>query len=53
MSNTFMQSLKDYLVRLGPNNVLVQASLRMHGLRHGYSVGFTKDAIALRKASRK
>jgi FkbM family methyltransferase len=47
-----MQFLKDYLVGLGPNNVLVQSALRMHGLRHGYSVEFTNDAIRLRKAER-
>jgi FkbM family methyltransferase len=47
-----MQFLKDYLVGLGPNNVLVQSALRMHGLRHGYSVGFVNDAIQLRKAGR-
>jgi FkbM family methyltransferase len=52
MSNPFVQSIKDYLVRLGPNSVLVQASLRMHGLRHGFSIGFTKDAITLRKPGR-
>ena len=51
MSKPFVQTLKDYLVRLGPNNALVQMSLRMHGLRHGYSIGFTKDAITLRKAN--
>jgi FkbM family methyltransferase len=52
MSKTLTQSLKDYLVSLGPNSVLVQTSLRMHGLRHGYSIGFTRDAITLRKADR-
>lgn len=52
MLNASMQLLKDYLVRLGPNSVFVQAALRMHGLRHGYSVGFANDAIMLRKAER-
>src|SRR5208282_5380432 len=47
-----MQFLKDYLVRLGPDSVLVQTALRMHGFRHGYSVGFANDAIMLRKATR-
>src|SRR5208283_1817681 len=47
-----MQFIKDYLVRLGPNNALVQAALRMHAFRHGYSVDFAKDAIVLRKARR-
>ena len=47
-----MQFLKDYLVRRGPNCVLVQTALRAHGLRHGYRVGFTDDAITLRKAGR-
>jgi len=52
MLNEFMQSVKDYLVRLGPNSVFVQAALRMHGLRHGYSVEFANDAITLHKAER-
>jgi len=52
MLNAFMQSVKDYLVRLGPNSVFVQAALRMHGLRHGYSVEFANDAITLHKAER-
>ena len=47
-----MQFLKDYLVGLGPDNVLVQSALRMHGLRHGYSISFVNDAIHLRKAGR-
>src|ERR1700733_4815908 len=47
-----MQFLKDYLVRLGPNNLLVQGALRMHGLRHGYRVEFVNNAIILRKAQR-
>jgi FkbM family methyltransferase len=45
-----MQFLKDYLVRLGPNNVLVQSALRMHGLRRGYRVKFQHDSIVLSKA---
>ena len=45
MLKTLTQSLKDYLVSLGPNSVLVQAALRMHGLRHGYSVGFKRAII--------
>jgi FkbM family methyltransferase len=52
MLNILMQPLKDYLVRLGPNSVLVQAALRMHSLRHGYSIGFANDAITLRKVKR-
>ncbi len=44
-----MQFLKDYLVRLGPDSALVQAALRMHGLRHGYRVEFANDSIILRK----
>jgi FkbM family methyltransferase len=47
-----MQFLKDCLVRLGPDSVLVQAALRIHGLRHGYRVEFANDAIMLRKAHR-
>lgn len=47
-----MQSLKSYLVRLGPNNLLVQSALRMHGLRQGYRVGFSDHSIVLRKAER-
>ena len=52
MLNTFTQFLKDYLVRLGPNSVFVQAALQMYGLRHGYSVEFANDAIILHKAER-
>ena len=52
MSKSFTQSLKDYLVRLGPNHVLVQTALRMHGYRHGYDVEFPEDVIVLRKADR-
>jgi hypothetical protein len=47
-----MQFLKDYLVRLGPNSMFVQAALRMHGLRRGYGVEFGKDAILLHKGER-
>ncbi len=47
-----MQFIKDYLVRLGPNSVFVQAALRMHGLRHGYGVEFGDDAIMLHKGER-
>jgi FkbM family methyltransferase len=47
-----MQFLKDYLVRLGPDNVLVQTALRLHGFRHRFRVEFAKDAIALRKDAR-
>lgn|ERR1035437_6226639 len=52
MLNTSMQFLKDYLVRLGPNNILVQSALRMHGLRHGYRVEFAHGAIVLHKGER-
>jgi FkbM family methyltransferase len=52
MRNTFTQFLKDYLVRLGSDSVLVQAALRMHGLRRGFSVEFANDAIMLHKAKR-
>ena len=52
MLNILMQPLKDYLVRLGPNSVFVQTALRMHGLRHGYSIEFANDAIMLHKAER-
>jgi FkbM family methyltransferase len=52
MPDTLMQFVKDYLVRLGPNSVLVQAALRVHGLRHGYNVTFTKDSIKLRRGER-
>ena len=52
MRNTFTQFLKDYLVRLGPNSMLVQGALRMHGLRCGYGVEFAKDAILLHKGER-
>ena len=52
MLNMLTQPVKDYLVRLGPNNVFVQSALRMHCLRHGYRIEFSNDAIALRKLER-
>ena len=52
MSNTLTQTIKDVLVRLGPNNVLVQTAIRMYVLQRGFRVEFPEDVIVLRKAER-
>ncbi len=48
-----MQFVKDYLVRLGPDNALVQTALRIHACRNGYEIGFANNCITLQRASRK
>jgi FkbM family methyltransferase len=53
MPNSLVRWAKDYLVKLGPNNVLVQSALRMHGLRSGYGVTFAKDTITILRDKRK
>ena len=44
-----MQLIKDYLVRLGPDNSLVRIALRLHARRRGYEIEFANGAIMLRK----
>jgi len=40
-----LQSLKDVLVRLGPDSALVQAALSMNARVHGFRVSFTKQGL--------
>jgi FkbM family methyltransferase len=47
-----LQFIKDVLVRLGPDNALVQAALRLFGRRQGYEIEFANGCILLRKADR-
>lgn len=47
--NKIIQSLKSFLVRLGPDNGLVRAALRMQGHRRGFEIVFRPDCIVLRK----
>lgn len=47
-----LQSLKSYLVSLGPRNMLVRTALRAHGGLHGFTLHFSDTAIALRKKNR-
>ncbi len=47
-----VQLIKDYLVRLGPDNALVQMALRLHARRLGYEIVFANSCIILRKTPR-
>lgn len=47
------QSVKDYLVRLGPKNALVRMALRLEARRRGYGAEFGDGCIKLSKAHRK
>jgi FkbM family methyltransferase len=47
-----MQFVKDYLVRLGPDNALVRTALRLLSRRHGYEIEFANNCIMLHKAER-
>ena len=47
-----LQSLKSYLVSLGPGSPLVRAALRAHGGLHGFKVHFSDTAISLQKKNR-
>jgi FkbM family methyltransferase len=47
-----LQLIKDYLVRLGPDHVLVRTALRFHARRRGYQVEFADNCIALQKGAR-
>lgn len=43
------QSIKNYLVRLGPRNPVVQAALRVHARRRGFQVAFPSTGICIRR----
>ena len=47
-----MQFIKDYLVRLGPDNALLRMVLRFYAFRRGYEIEFANDRIVLFKAQR-
>jgi FkbM family methyltransferase len=47
-----MKTIKQYLVRRGPDSTLVQGALKAHGLLHGFEVNFSGDRILLRKLDR-
>ncbi len=42
-----MQAIKNYLVNLGPRNVLVQNALRIHARRKGFQVKFPASGIQI------
>ena len=46
-----VQFIKDYLVRLGPDNALVQTALRLHSRALGYGIEFANSRITVRKAT--
>lgn len=47
-----VQSVKDYLVRLGPDNPLVRTALRLHARTHGYEVEFANSCVIIHKDRR-
>ncbi|WP_324667128.1 FkbM family methyltransferase [Mycobacterium canetti] len=47
-----MQFIKDYLVRLGPDHVLVRIALRLNARLHGFKIAYPNDCIALCKGDR-
>jgi FkbM family methyltransferase len=48
-----MQVIKDYLVSLGPDSVLVKTALQLHARRHGYGIEFADNCITVYKDKRK
>lgn len=48
-----MQAVKDFLVSLGPDNMLVKAALRLHARRSGYGIEFADNCINIQKGKRK
>ncbi len=47
-----MKTIKQYLVRRGPDSALVQGALKAHGRLHGFKVSFSDNRIFLRKLDR-
>jgi len=47
-----MKTIKQYLVRRGPDSALVQGALKAHGRLHGFKVNFSGDRIYLQKLDR-
>lgn len=47
-----LQQIKDALIARGPESLLVQFALRLHGAREGFRVRFTSEGIEVRQASR-
>jgi FkbM family methyltransferase len=47
-----MQTIKQHLVRRGPDSALVQGSLKAHGRLKGFKVRFSDDRIFLQKLNR-
>jgi FkbM family methyltransferase len=47
-----LQSLKSYIVSLGPNSALMRAALRAYGSTHGFAIRFSDTGISLRKQNR-
>jgi FkbM family methyltransferase len=47
-----LQSLKSYLVSLGPGSPLVRTALRTHGHLHGFTLRLSDATISLRKKNR-
>lgn len=52
MTSAALQLIKSYLVRLGPNNMLVRTALRLHARRHGFEIEYENDCVTLRKGIR-
>jgi FkbM family methyltransferase len=47
-----VQFLKNYLVKLGPRNPVVQTALRIHAKRYGFQLGFSSSGIEVRRENR-
>jgi FkbM family methyltransferase len=48
-----LQSIKNYLVRLGPDHALVRGSLRLHAWEKGFRLRFSSEGFELEKQTRK
>lgn len=46
-----IQTIKNHLVRRGPDSALVQAALKAYGRLHGFSISFLNDLVSLRKGN--
>jgi FkbM family methyltransferase len=47
-----VQFVKNYLVKLGPNNPIVQTALRIHAKRRGFRLRFSPSTIDIKRENR-
>jgi FkbM family methyltransferase len=47
-----MQAVKNFLVRLGPDNAFVRWALQLHGRKRGFRIQFSEEHIALKRDTR-